>query len=78
MREHTNIGPRIVAAIGEAGARELLDVLTRPDDERAAMIGRLHQRDNARWLAELLIEIESDPDDITRLQLIDALRAAPT
>ena len=78
MREHANIGPRIVAAIGEAGARELLDVLTRPDDERAAMIGRLHQRDNARWLAELLIEIESDPDDITRLQLIDALRAAPT
>lgn len=34
----------IVAAVGEAGARELLDVLTGPDADRAALVGRLHQR----------------------------------
>jgi hypothetical protein len=27
------------------------------------------------WLAELLIDIESDPDDLTRLELIGALQA---
>lgn len=32
-------GARIVAAVDEEGARELLDALTRPD--RAALIGRL-------------------------------------
>ena len=42
-----DIGARIVAAAGEAGARELLDVLTRPDADRAALIGRLHQRADA-------------------------------
>jgi hypothetical protein len=42
------------------GARELLDVLTRPDADRAALIGRLHQREDAAWLAELLIDLEED------------------
>ena len=37
-------------------------------------IGRLYARADARWLAELLTDIESDPDDITRLQIIEALR----
>jgi hypothetical protein len=32
--------------------------------------------DAAEWLADLLTEIESDPDDITRLRLIHALRDA--
>jgi hypothetical protein len=39
----------------EAGARELLDVLTRSDADRAALIGRLSQRADAEWLAELLV-----------------------
>jgi hypothetical protein len=59
-------------------ARELLDVLTRSDIDRATLIGRLNQREDASWLAELLIDIESDPDDITRLELIRALRAVVT
>jgi hypothetical protein len=42
---------RIVAAVTEDGAAELLDVLTRPDADRAALIGRLHQREDATWLA---------------------------
>jgi hypothetical protein len=70
-----DLGPRIVAAIGEPSARELLDVLTRSDADRAAPIGRLHHREDRAWLAELLIEIESEPDDIARLQMIGALRA---
>jgi hypothetical protein len=42
--------------------------------DRAGLIGRLSQREDAAWLAELLIEIESDPDDITLPQIIEALR----
>jgi hypothetical protein len=47
------IGARVIAALGEPAARELLDVLERPDADRAALIGRLYARDDARWLAEL-------------------------
>jgi hypothetical protein len=72
--EFNDLGARIVAAIGEPAARELLDALTRTNAERAALIGRLHAREDAAWLAELLVDIESDPDDITRLELI---RSAP-
>lgn len=39
-------------------ARELLEVLTRPDDGRAALIGRLHQRVDASWLVEMLMDLE--------------------
>jgi hypothetical protein len=34
------------------------------------------QRDDAEWLAEPLIEIETEPDDITRLRPIDGLEGA--
>ncbi len=71
-----DLGARIVAALGELASRELLDVLTRLDADRAALIGRLHQRDDTAWLAELLMDIESDPDGITRLQVVEALRRA--
>jgi hypothetical protein len=40
--------------------RELLDVLTRSDTDRAALIGRLYQREDAAWLAELLVDMEED------------------
>jgi hypothetical protein len=72
--ESNDLGSRIVSALGEPAARELLDVLTRDDAERAALIGRLARRDDAMWLAELLIDIETDSEDLTRLQLIGALR----
>jgi hypothetical protein len=62
----------IVAAVGAAGAAELLDVLTRPNADRAALIGRLHQREDAEWLAELLIDLEED--EPARLRLVAALR----
>ena len=64
----------LIAALGEPASLELLDVLTRSEADRAALIGRLSQRADAVWLADLLIEIECDPDDITRLQFVEALR----
>jgi hypothetical protein len=67
-------GPRIVADLGEPASREFLDVLTRSEADRAVLIGRLYVRKGTAWLAEMLTDIESDPDDITRLQIIEALR----
>lgn len=46
------------------------------DADRAALIGGLHQREDAGWLAELLRDIEADPEGITRLQVVEALRRA--
>lgn len=69
-----DIARRVVAAVGEAGARELLDVLTRSDEDRAALIGRLSLRADGEWLAELLIDLEED--EPARLQLVAALRYA--
>ena len=65
------MGARVVLAVGEDGARELLDALTRPEADRAALIGRVAQRDDAAWLAELLTDLEVD--EVARLHLIAAL-----
>ena len=51
-------------------------MLTRSEEERAALIGRPSQRDDDAALAETLIEIETDLDDISRLRLIDGLERA--
>jgi hypothetical protein len=37
--DYEDIRARVVSAVGEAGARELLDVLTRSEADRAALIG---------------------------------------
>ena len=68
------IGERVVATLGESAARELLGALERSDADRAALIGRLHARDGARWLAEQLIDLEDERGEIARLRLVDALR----
>ncbi len=70
-----DVGERVVAALGEPAARELLDILERPDADRAALIGRLHVRDDAAWLAELLIDLEDDVGEVARLRLVADLRA---
>ena len=51
-----DFGARVVAALGKPAARELLDVLKRSDADRAALIGRRYVRDEAAWLAELLMD----------------------
>ena len=48
------IGEEIIEAVGRGGAAELLDAITRPEADRAALIGRLTLRDDAQWLAEVL------------------------
>ena len=69
-----DIGRSVVAALGEPAARELLEILDRSDADRAALIERLQLRDDARWLAELLIDLEDDVGEIARLRLAEALR----
>jgi hypothetical protein len=71
-----DIGQRVVTALGEPAARELLEVLERSDADRAALIGRLHVRDDAAWLAELLMDLEDDVGEIARLRLVDEIRRA--
>jgi uncharacterized protein YcaQ len=68
------VGDRIVAALGAPAARELLEALEQSDADRAALIGRLYARDDARWIAELLMDLEDEVDEIARLRLIDELR----
>jgi hypothetical protein len=41
------LGRQIVDALGPGASRELLDVITCPEAERAALIGRLHVREDA-------------------------------
>jgi hypothetical protein len=67
--ELDHVGERVVAALGEAAARELLEVLEQSDADRAALIGRLHVRDDAAWLADLLMDLEDDVGEIARLRL---------
>jgi hypothetical protein len=69
-----DVGARVVAALGEGGARELLEVLERSDADRAALIGRLFVREDAQWLAELLMDMEDEVGEIARLRLVDAIR----
>jgi hypothetical protein len=69
-----NVGERVVAALGVPAALELLEVLERPDAERAGLIGRLHVRADAAWLADLLIDLEDEVGEIARLRFVDSLR----
>jgi hypothetical protein len=61
--------------LGRAAASEPLDVLEWSDKDRAALIARLHVRDDAAWLAELLIDLEDDVGEFARLRLLHELRA---
>jgi hypothetical protein len=74
-REHAERGDeevanRVVCLIGAPAARELLDVLTRSEEERAALIGRLSLRADGVTVAELLIDLEED--EIARLHFMEA------
>jgi hypothetical protein len=40
----------------------------------AALIGRLHLRDDAAWLAKLLMDLEDDVGEVARLRLVYELR----
>lgn len=68
-------GHRVVEALGEPAARELLDAITRSDADRAALIGRLYTRSDTEWLAELLMDLEGEEGEPARLHLAEWLRA---
>ncbi|HET9311641.1 MAG TPA: hypothetical protein VFP41_10535 [Actinomycetota bacterium] len=59
---------RLIQALGEPAARELLDAITRSDADRAALIGRLYSPADAEWLAELLMDLEGEEGEPARLQ----------
>ena len=65
---------RFVDVLGEPAARVLLRVLRNSDADRATLIGRLYAREDARWLAELLMDLEGEDGEPARLQLVDSLR----
>jgi hypothetical protein len=67
------VGAKVVSELGEPAARELLDVLKRSPEDRAALIGRLYGRLESRWLAEALMDIEEGPDDLVCINLIAEL-----
>ena len=56
----SDLSQRIVDILGEGASRELLDVITRTEEGRAALIGRLWVREDTTWLAELLTDLETD------------------
>ena len=49
-------------------------MLEQSDVDRAALIGRLHPRDDAAWLAEVLMDLEDEVGEVARLRLVDELR----
>jgi len=70
------VAAQVVHALGEGAARELLDVVKRSPEDRAALVGRLYGETRSRWLAEALMDMEADPDDLIRLRLIAELERA--
>ena len=69
-------GRRVVDTLGEPAAHELLGAITRSDADRAALIGRLYARVDAKWLAELLMDLEGDAGELARVQLAAQLQQA--
>jgi len=51
---------------------DLLRVLTSPSDVRADLIRQCYERPHARWLGDLLIDMEED--DFLRAAMLEALR----
>lgn len=74
MHRPERIGEQVIQAVGHGAAAELLDAITRPEADRAALIGRLSSRDDDEWLAEVLMDLETD--EPAQLQMAEALRLA--
>ena len=67
-----DIALEVIDAVGQDGARELVNVLAAPDDTRADLISEMFERPELQTLAETLAVL--DEDAYTRMQLIVALR----
>jgi hypothetical protein len=69
-----DLGRHLLGLLGERGSVELPAVLELRETERATLIGQLYESERGQRLAELLLDVETDPDDLVRLRLIGALR----
>ena len=56
---------RLLELLGERACIELLEVLERPESERPTLIGQLYASERGQVLAEVLTDVETDPDDLT-------------
>ena len=68
----SDLGQRIVDILGPGASRELLDAITKSEEDRAAPIGRLWVREDTIWLAELLTDLETD--EAVRLQVAEGIK----
>jgi hypothetical protein len=64
--------PQARESLGKSVTRELLDVLTRTEKERVALIGHLRLRDDTAGLAEVLTDLEAD--DVALRGVVEELR----
>jgi hypothetical protein len=64
----------IVQTLGVSGSTEVIDILTGGTADRDALFDRLRAPKAPKQLAEMLLEIESDPDTTDRKALLAALR----
>ncbi len=67
-----DLDARVRASLGAPASRELLNLLTRTETDRAALISHLRLRDDTAWLAELLTDLEADED--ARREIVEELR----
>ena len=65
---------RVVDLLGEANARDLLGILELPEDDRTDLIAHMYLRDEGQGLANVLMDMEGDPNDLIKLRLIGGLR----
>jgi hypothetical protein len=71
------IGEQIIEAVGRGGAAELLDAITRPEADRAALIGRLTLRDDvATMFGGCRGPHRLETDEPAQLRMAEALRFA--
>ncbi len=61
-----------MVAIRGPGASGNCEVLTRPESDRATLIGQLYVLAGTIWLAELLTDLEID--ETVRLQVAESIR----
>lgn len=74
-----DVGGRVVRALGELAARDLLEALERSGDLEQAIMeaelaGVLREDTERAWLNERLGELVGESGKIARLRLIDELR----
>jgi hypothetical protein len=66
---------RVVDLLGEANARDLFAILEVPEEDRTKPIAHTYLSNEGQGLANVLMDIESNPDGLSRSRLIRGLRS---